>query len=59
MDRLTPEQKKRLKKARDMIKESVGILRNIDIETHPFRREEFTRDNPFVCEILEYGIQII
>jgi predicted nucleotidyltransferase len=29
-----------------------------DIETHPFRPEDFTKDNPFVEEIIETGIQI-
>ena len=32
---------------------------SIDIETHTYRPEEFTEDNPFVKEILEYGIQIV
>ncbi|MBM2813473.1 MAG: nucleotidyltransferase [Ignavibacteria bacterium] len=32
---------------------------SIDIETHPYRPEEFTIDNPFVREILEYGIRIV
>ncbi len=29
-----------------------------DIETHPFRPEDFTEDNPFVKEILSYGIEV-
>lgn len=32
---------------------------SIDIETHPYRPEEFTTDNPFVKEILETGIRIL
>lgn len=32
---------------------------SIDIETHPYRPEDFTSDNPFVQEILEYGIRIV
>lgn len=32
---------------------------NTDIETHPFRPEDFTKENPFVEEIIETGIQII
>ena len=31
----------------------------IDIESHTYRPEEFNEDNPFVKEILRYGIQII
>jgi len=31
----------------------------VDIETHPYRPEDFTEDNPFVKEILEYGIRIV
>ncbi|MDZ7289571.1 MAG: nucleotidyltransferase domain-containing protein [candidate division KSB1 bacterium] len=30
-----------------------------DIETHPFRPEDFTKDNPFVEEIIETGIRIV
>jgi predicted nucleotidyltransferase len=29
-----------------------------DLETHTYRPEEFNEDNPFVKEILEYGIRI-
>lgn len=29
-----------------------------DLETHPFRPEDFTEDNPFVKEILKEGIRI-
>ncbi|MBM2814154.1 MAG: nucleotidyltransferase [Ignavibacteria bacterium] len=44
----------------DNLKLSKPVVRtNIDIETHPFRPEDFTEDNPFVKEILEYGIRII
>ncbi|MCX6153294.1 MAG: nucleotidyltransferase domain-containing protein [Candidatus Kapabacteria bacterium] len=32
---------------------------SIDLETHPYRPEDFTEDNPFVKEILETGIRII
>jgi predicted nucleotidyltransferase len=32
---------------------------SIDIETHPYRPEDFTTDNPFVREILEYGVRIV
>ncbi|TAL69965.1 MAG: nucleotidyltransferase domain-containing protein [Bacteroidetes bacterium] len=32
---------------------------SIDLETHPYRPEDFTSDNPFVQEILEYGIRIV
>lgn len=32
---------------------------SIDIETHPYRPEDFTLENPFVEEILKYGIRII
>ena len=29
------------------------------LETHPYRPEDFTADNPFVAEILSYGIRIV
>jgi predicted nucleotidyltransferase len=32
---------------------------SIDIETHPYRPEDFTLDNPFVKEIMEYGISMV
>jgi len=32
---------------------------SIDLETHPYRPEDFNEDNPFVKEILETGIRII
>jgi uncharacterized protein len=32
---------------------------SIDLETHPYRPEDFTIENPFVQEILNYGIRII
>jgi predicted nucleotidyltransferase len=32
---------------------------SIDLETHPYRPEDFTIYNPFVREILEYGIRIV
>ena len=31
---------------------------NTNIETHPFRPEDFIKDNPFVEEIIETGIRI-
>ncbi len=30
-----------------------------DLETHPFRPEDFTKDNPFVKEILKNGIRVV
>ncbi|MEI6091610.1 MAG: nucleotidyltransferase domain-containing protein [bacterium] len=30
-----------------------------DIETHPFRPEDFNEDNPFVKEILSSGVRIL
>ncbi|MCX6154775.1 MAG: nucleotidyltransferase domain-containing protein [Candidatus Kapabacteria bacterium] len=43
----------------DNIKLADATIRtSIDLETHPFRTEDFTEDNPFVKEILEYGIRI-
>lgn len=35
------------------------VRTNINLETHPFRIEDFTDDNLFVKEILKYGIQIL
>jgi predicted nucleotidyltransferase len=32
---------------------------SFDLETHPFRPEDFTPDNLFVKEILSYGIRVI
>ena len=44
----------------DNMKLSKPVIRSsIDLETHPFRPEDFTEDNPFVKEILSYGIRII
>ncbi|GAB1371825.1 hypothetical protein MASR1M45_18870 [Candidatus Kapaibacterium sp.] len=44
----------------DSMKLNGALLRtSIDIETHPYRPEEFTPDNPFVKEILETGIRIL
>jgi hypothetical protein len=37
MDKLTSEQIKRLEKAEKMMRESIGILRNIDVETESFQ----------------------
>lgn len=31
---------------------------SFDLETHPFRPEDFTPDNLFVKEILSYGIRV-
>ncbi len=31
----------------------------IDLETHTYLPDEFKEDNPFVKEILEYGIRIV
>jgi predicted nucleotidyltransferase len=30
-----------------------------EIETHPYRSEEFNEENPFVREILSYGIEVV
>jgi predicted nucleotidyltransferase len=35
------------------------IKANPSLEIHPFRPEDFTRDNPFVEEIIETGIRIV
>lgn len=44
----------------DNIKLVDATLRtSIDIETHPYRPEDFTPDNLFVKEILDNGIRII
>jgi uncharacterized protein len=44
----------------DNIKLSKSRLRtNIDLETHPYRPEDFTTDNLFVKEILKNGIRIV
>lgn len=32
---------------------------SVDIETHPYRPEDFTEDDPFVKEILSYGIRVV
>ena len=34
------------------------VRTNINLETHPFRSEDFNEDNLFVKEILKHGIQI-
>jgi predicted nucleotidyltransferase len=44
--------------------DNVKIIKNTpnnfyDIETHPYRPEDFTMDNPLVEEILRTGIRII
>jgi predicted nucleotidyltransferase len=44
----------------DNIKLSNSRLNSdINIETHPFKPDDFTIDNAFVSEILKYGIQIV
>jgi predicted nucleotidyltransferase len=44
----------------DNLKLSKPVIHsNIDIETHPFRPEDFNEDNPYVYEILKYGIRIV
>lgn len=44
----------------DNLKLSKPVIHsNIDIETHPYRPEDFTEDNLFVKEILKDGIRII
>ncbi|MHB1393693.1 MAG: nucleotidyltransferase domain-containing protein [Clostridia bacterium] len=37
------------------------IRRKVDtrIEPHPFRTSDFTKDNPFVLEILNSGVKIV
>ncbi len=35
------------------------VRTDVDIETHPYRPEEFNKNNPFVKEILENGIRIV
>ncbi|MFQ5864998.1 MAG: nucleotidyltransferase domain-containing protein [bacterium] len=39
----------------------IPYILNIDsgIEVHPFRPEDFTKENPFVQEILSTGLRII
>ena len=41
--------------------ELMKLTRKIDtrIEPHPFREKEFERSNPFVNEILNYGMEIV
>jgi len=36
-----------------------AIKIDLDLEVHPFRSEEFTKDSPFVEEIIETGIRIL
>jgi predicted nucleotidyltransferase len=44
----------------DRCKLSPYVVRvSSDIETHPFRPEDFTEDNPFVKEIIKTGIRIV
>ncbi|MBI5324842.1 MAG: nucleotidyltransferase domain-containing protein [Ignavibacteriae bacterium] len=44
----------------DNIKLDRPVLRSsYDLETHPFRPEDFTEDNPFVKEILKNGIRVV
>ncbi len=35
------------------------VRTNIDIETHPYRPEDFNKSNSFVKEILDNGIRIV
>ena len=35
------------------------VKTDIDLETHPYRPEEFNNSNPFVQEILSYGIRVV
>ena len=35
------------------------IKANLSLEVHPFRPEDFTKDNPFVEEIIETGIKVV
>jgi predicted nucleotidyltransferase len=35
------------------------VKTDIDLETHPYRPEEFNNANPFVKEILSYGIRVV
>ena len=35
------------------------INTNVDIEPHPYRPEDFNEDDPFVKEILSYGVRIV
>jgi hypothetical protein len=35
------------------------IKADTSLEVHPFRPEDFAKDNPFVEEILETGIRIV
>lgn len=43
----------------DNIKLDKAVLKtSYDLETHPFRPEDFNEDNPFVKEILKEGIRI-
>ncbi len=41
--------------------ELMKMTRKIDsrIEPHPFREREFESSNPFVSEIVKYGLQIV
>ncbi|MCX6155306.1 MAG: nucleotidyltransferase domain-containing protein [Candidatus Kapabacteria bacterium] len=38
---------------------NAALKSSIDLETHPYRPEDFKEDNPFVKEILEYGVRIV
>ena len=35
------------------------VRSSADLQTHPFRPEDFNTRNPFVAEILEYGIRVV
>lgn len=44
----------------DHCKVSPYLIRvSYDLEVHPFRTEDFNKDNPFVEEILATGIRIV
>ncbi len=42
----------------NMLLSDSRLRTNINLETHPFRNEDFTTDNLFVKEILKNGISI-
>ncbi len=42
-----------------IIRETFPNLVFTDIEIHPYKTEDFTKDDPFVAEILRTGIRII
>jgi predicted nucleotidyltransferase len=42
-----------------IIHETFPQMPFVDFEIHPFKTEEFTKDDPFVAEILKTGIKVI